>query len=126
MIDVNQLKECINKNVSFPERIKNLSDFGIERYHVDLIKLEITYYAQDGGSYVERMLIDNTPALAINFDKSRVIEAIRNNQQGRIDYPTFLREIITAGTVSYSVYLDGKQVIYTGRKGESHTENFHF
>ena len=126
MFDVNLLKECLNKKVSFPERIHNLSKIGIERYYVDLMKLEITYYPQDGESYVERLLIENAPALAINFDKAKVIEAIRVSQQGKIDYQTFLREIIAAGTVSYTVYLDGKQVIYVSRKGESHSENFHF
>ncbi len=126
MIDINLLKECLNKKVPFPERIHNLSKFNIERYYVDLMKLEITYYFQDGESYVERMQIENIPELAINFDKVKVIEAIRASQQGKMDYQTFLREIIAAGTVSYTVYLDGKQVIYVGRKGESHTENFHF
>jgi uncharacterized protein YbcV (DUF1398 family) len=127
MIDINLLKECLNKKVSFPERIHNLSKIGIERYYVDLMKLEITYYSQDGDeSYVERLLIENIPALAIDFDKTKVIEAIRASQKGEIDYQTFLRNIIAAGTVSYTVYLDGKQVIYVGRKGEFHTENFHF
>jgi uncharacterized protein YbcV (DUF1398 family) len=126
MFDINLLKECLNKKVSFPERIHNLSKVGIERYYVDLMKLEITYYSQAGKTYVEPMLIENNPAIAVNFDKAKVIEAIRANQQGKIDYQSFLGEIIAAGTVSYTVYLDGKQVIYVGRKGESHTENFHF
>ncbi len=126
MIDVNLMNECLNKKVAFPERIHNLSKMGIERYYVDLMKLEITYYSHDGDSFAERILIENIPALAINFDQVKIIEAIRANQQGKIDYQTFVRKIIEAGTVSYTVYLDGKQVIYIGRKGESHTENFHF
>src|SRR5262245_12049765 len=126
MFDINLLKECLNKKVSFPERIHNLSKVGIERYHVDLMKLEIIYYSRDGKTYDEPILIENNPAIAINFDKAKVIEAIRDNQQGKIDYQSFLREIIAAGTVSYTVYLDGKQVVYVGRKGESHSENFHF
>ena len=126
MFDINLLKECLNKKVSFPERIHNLSKIGIERYYVDLMKLEITYYCQDSQSYVEHMSIENIPSLSINFDKVKVIEAIHASQQGKIDYQTFLREIIEAGTISYTVYLEGKQVIYVGRKGEFHTENFHF
>src|SRR5690348_11532296 len=100
MNDINLLKECLNKKVSFPERIHNLAEIGIERYYVDLMKLEITYYFQGGESYVEPMLIENIPAIAVNFDKTKVIEAIRANQQGKIDYQSFLREIIAAGTVS--------------------------
>lgn len=126
MIDINLMNECLNKKVSFPERILNLSKIGIERYYVDLMKLEITYYSHDGGSHIEYMPIENIPPLAINFDKVKVIEAIRASQQGKIDYLTFLREIIAAGTVSYTVYLDGRQVNYVGRKGEYHIENFHF
>ena len=126
MIDLNLLKECLNKKVSFPERIHNLSKINIERYYVDLMKLEITYYSQDGDSYIERILIENIPALAKDFDKVKVTDAIHSSQKSEMDYQTFLKTIIAAGTVSYTVYLDGKQVIYVGRKGESHTENFHF
>ena len=126
MFDINLLKECLNKKVSFPERIHNLSKIGIERYYVDLMNRNIIYYSQDGESYSEHILIESIPALAIAFDKAKVIDAIRSNQKGEIDYQTFLRKIITAGTVSYTVYLDGKQVIYVGRKGDSHTENFQF
>lgn len=126
MLDLNLLKELINKKVSFPERIKNLSKLNIERYYVDLMKLEITYYSQAGESYVESVHLENIPTIAMDFNKIKVIEAIRAAQKGEIDYLKFLRDIIAAGTVSYTVYLDGKHVIYVGRKGETHTENFNF
>jgi len=126
MINVDVINECTNKKLSFPEVIQHLSQIGIERYYTDLIKMEKTYYSHNGESYVEHISIDNLPTLANNFDEVTVIESIHASQKGQIDYHTFIRNIIAAGTVCYTVYIDGKQVVYVGRKGESHTENFHF
>lgn len=126
MINAAVINECSSKKLSFPEKISELSKIDIERYAVDLVKNEVIYYSHNCETYTESTDVQYQGALAMNFDSKRVIEAIRANQQGQIDYQTFLRDIITAGVVGYTVYLDGKQVIYFGRKGESHTEIFHF
>jgi uncharacterized protein YbcV (DUF1398 family) len=126
MINVNIINECTNRKLPFPEVIRHLSEIGIERYYTDLVRMEKTYYSHSGESYVEHLSIENLPALANSFDEVKVIEAIRAIQKAQIDYHTFIKNIIAAGTASYTVYLDGKQVIYVGRKGESHTENFNF
>jgi uncharacterized protein YbcV (DUF1398 family) len=126
MINVDVINDCTNKKLPFPDVIRHLSEIDIERYYTDLVRMEKTYYSHSGESYVEHISIKNLPVLASNFDEVKVIDAIHSIQKGEIDYQTFLRNIIAAGTVSYAVYLDGKKVIYVGRKGESHTENFHF
>jgi uncharacterized protein YbcV (DUF1398 family) len=126
MIKVDVINECTNKKLPFPDVIRHLSEIDIERYYTDLVRMEKTYYSHSGESYVEHISIKNLPVLASGFDEVKVIEAIRASQKGLIDYHTFIKNIIAAGTVSYTVYIDGKQVIYEGRKGESHIENFHF
>ena len=39
-------------------------------------------------------------------------------------YPEFLQRATAAGTIAYWVFMAGKKVIYFGRKGESHVEDF--
>lgn len=126
MIDINVINKCTNLKLPFAKVIYALSEIGIERYYTDLIRLEKTYYSHSNESYVEQVSIENLPVVATNFDKIKVIKAIRFSQQGQSDYDTFIKHLIEAGTVSYTVYLDGNQVVYTGRKGEFHIEQFHF
>jgi uncharacterized protein YbcV (DUF1398 family) len=126
MINITVINDCTNMKLPFPKVVQTLLDLGIERYYTDLIRLEKTYYSHSNESCVEQMSIENLPAFVSNFDIAKIVEAIRSSQDGQIDYYTFIKHIIAAGTVSYTVYLDGKQVIYAGRKGEFHTEHFHF
>lgn len=126
MINVNIIKEITNKKLPFPDTIRQLSELGIERYYTDLVKMDKTYYSNNTESCVETMAIDNLPTLGKMFDQEKIITAIQQSQQGKIDYHTFLRNIIAAGCASYTVYLNGNKVIYFGRNGECHTENFHF
>ncbi len=124
MIDIEVINEC--KKLPFSEVIRRLTEIGIERYYTDLIRLEKTYYSHTGESYIESMPIENKPKVADIFNETSVIKALHSIQKGDIDYPTFIRNIIAAGTVSYTVYIDGKKVVYVGRKGEAYTEKFHF
>lgn len=125
MINV-KLNEFTKKKLSFPDQVRYLSEIGIERYYIDLVKMEKTYYSRNDETFVEQIQVENLPALGQNFDKTKVVEAVRATQKGEIDFHTFLRIIIAAGAIAYTVYIDGKHVIYVGRKGESHTEEFHF
>lgn len=126
MINVNIINECTTRKLSFPEVIQQLSAIDIESYYMDLIRMQKTYYSRSGESHIEPVLIEDLPTLASNFDEEKIIDAIHASQKGQIDYHAFIKRIIGSGTARYTVYLDGKCVIYTGRKGESHIENFHF
>jgi uncharacterized protein YbcV (DUF1398 family) len=52
------------------------------------------------------------------------VAAITAIQRRVIAYPEFLRLIMAAGTASYSVFLNGRKVIYFSRNGEFHVEPF--
>ena len=41
-----------------------------------------------------------------------------------IRYPEFVKQATAAGVVGYWAFLTGKKVIYFGRKGEQHAEEF--
>ncbi len=91
IMNINVINECATKKLSFPDSIRRLSEIGIERYYVDLMKMEKTYYSGGGESYVEKMPIADLPLLGNNFDKEKITETIPASQAGQIDYHTFIR-----------------------------------
>jgi uncharacterized protein YbcV (DUF1398 family) len=107
--------------LSFPEIIGRLMSGGVERYHADYSRQEITYYLASGESHVVP-----TPheahATGVEFVASDVAAAVRQSQQNQHTYRDFIRKTMAAGCVGYFVQITGRRVIYFGRGGESHTE----
>lgn len=124
----NVIKECtklsFEKSNSFPEVLKKLSDAGIERYYADLIKLEKTYYGKGTESYRDQIPIKNAQNISEQFSEEGIRNAIIAIQRGEIDYATFLHRAMQSGIVSYTVFINGAQVHYLGRKGEIWIEHF--
>lgn len=108
---------------TFPEVVRQLQEIDVEFYHVDLIRMEKICYFPDGTSHLEPMAFSG-PSIAAEFRAGSVQKAIEASQQGRITYPEFLKQVMTAGTAYYYVFIRGEQAIYTGRCGESHVEPF--
>lgn len=109
--------------IVFPQVIERLSELGIERYHADYSRAEITYYTLDGASHVVA-----SPHLHAEigdvFLADVVEKSVRKSQRNEHSYADFVRETMQAGCVGYFVLLTGRQVIYFGRKGEMHIEKF--
>jgi uncharacterized protein YbcV (DUF1398 family) len=109
--------------MTFPEIVGKLAAIGVERYHADYCRGEITYYLSDGDSVVV-----TTPhpkhELGEAFDAATVESAVRQSQRGEHTYLDFIRKTLAAGCVGYFVQITGRQAIYFGRRGESHTERF--
>lgn len=121
------LQECasgsLSGSITFPKVIEKLMDCGVESYHTDLYRLEVTYYLLDGDSHVEKMATNYVP-VGQTFDAQTVAATIKESQQGQITYRTFLDKILAAGTTHYNVYLVGKRAVYVGRDGSEHVERF--
>lgn len=109
--------------LNFPEIIGKLAEIGVERYHADYSRQEITYYMPDGDS-----LVISTPhpfhSVSVEFAAPSVVAAIRQSQQNEHTYLDFIRKTMSAGCVGYFVQLTGRRVIYFGRDGDSHVEHF--
>ncbi|HVX09891.1 MAG TPA: hypothetical protein VHC22_01700 [Pirellulales bacterium] len=129
-MNVNQtqiLQECakgaLSGALTFPEIVGRLAGVGIERYHADYSRQEITYYFPDGDS-----LVVATPhafhETAAEFSSSAVEAAVRQSQRNEHTYLDFICKTMNAGCVGYFVQITGRRVIYFGRKGESHVEHF--
>lgn len=113
------------EGMPFPEVVQRLSAVGVERYYTDLVRAEKTFYGSNGESHREPFL-GYLPARppAKTFDPHAISDALRRIQRGEIDYPGFLECIMAAGCASYTVHLQGRKTIYTGRHGESYVELF--
>ena len=107
----------------FPEIVWQLTQIGIERYHVDYSRQEITYYFPDGNSVVIATPHPSHETAAL-FSASDVANAVRQSQRYEHTYLDFIQKTMSAGCVGYFVQITGRRVIYFGRTGESHVEHF--
>jgi uncharacterized protein YbcV (DUF1398 family) len=121
------IRECaegaLKGELAFPEIVRKLAEIGIERYHADYSRHEITYYGPDGDSLV---LASPHPShlIAAEFLPSGVEAAVRQSQRNEHTYLDFIRKTMAAGCVGYFVQITGRRVVYFGRNGESHVELF--
>lgn len=116
-------KGALTGEIDFPEIVGRLAQIGVERYHADYSRGEITYYMPNGDSLV---VATSHPShtTAAEFTASAVEAAIRQSQRNEHTYLDFIRKTMAAGCVGYFVQIFGRRAIYFGRSGESHVEHF--
>jgi uncharacterized protein YbcV (DUF1398 family) len=107
----------------FSEVVRRLLEIGVESYFCDLAAGTETFYMRDGQTHAEKMTLPMAP-IAEEFSQSGLLTAIRGAQADAIRYPEFAKRSAAAGVIAYWAFLTGRKVIYFGRKGESHTEDF--
>jgi uncharacterized protein YbcV (DUF1398 family) len=126
-MDTNVMHEVMAQSqageLTFPEVVRRLLAVGVQSYFADLAKREETFYMPDGQTHVERMVLPRVP-IAEEFSNSGIVSAIRGAQTDTIRYPEFVKQAAAAGVIGYWAFLTGKKVIYFGRKGEFHVEEF--
>jgi uncharacterized protein YbcV (DUF1398 family) len=127
MMNSNVIHEVLSETQAgkliFPEVVRRLLEAGVESYFCDLANGEETFYMVDGKTHAETMVLPLLP-VAEEFSKQDVVAAIRGAQADKIRYPEFMKRSAAAGVIAYWAFLTGKKVIYFGRKGEMHVEEF--
>jgi uncharacterized protein YbcV (DUF1398 family) len=109
--------------LTFPQVIGMLTGVGVESYCVDFISSVDTFYMPNGKTHVEPVPLNPT-SVAEEFSAAGVVAAIRAAQADTIRYPEFVDCVKRAGVAGYRVFLGGRKVIYFGRKGDLHIEEF--
>jgi uncharacterized protein YbcV (DUF1398 family) len=109
--------------LTFPEVVGMLTNAGVESYFADLVRGEETFYTVNGETHRVQMTLPLS-TITGDFSQHGVIAAIRAAQADQIRYPEFVNRAMAAGTVAYWAFLTGKKVVYFGRKGEFHVEEF--
>ena len=113
-----QINDIYKSAKSYPEVVKRLIDLGVETYTVDVATSTILYRCAEGVHVVHRTPATLRP-IGQAFDSKGVVQAIRDNQQGKSDYPTFMNAIANAGVRFYEATLVGsaKRVTYISPEG---------
>ena len=109
--------------MTFPQVVQGLLQVGVESYLVDFAAKQKTHYLADGATQTEPMILEPGP-IAENFSDAGLVEAIRGAQADTVRYPEFVKRSTAAGVIGYWAFLTGRRVIYFGRKGEQHIEEF--
>jgi uncharacterized protein YbcV (DUF1398 family) len=117
------LRETEAGRKTFPECVKALLAAGVESYLVDYARMEKSSYGVKGETYTMKMSLPASP-VAEAFSKEGLVAAIRGAQRDEIRYPEFVKRATAAGVEAYWAYLTGERVVYLGRKGEIHVEEF--
>jgi uncharacterized protein YbcV (DUF1398 family) len=109
--------------ITFPQFVGRLATVGVERYHADYSRQEITYYLPDGDSLVMAAPHEAHP-IGLEFLQPAVEAAIHQSQRGEHSYADFVRKTRAAGCVGYFVQIAGRRATYFGRCGDLHVEHF--
>jgi len=113
-----EIKTAYETSKSYPELVKKLIGAGVESYTVDIATSAILYRLKDGENILHSEM-HSPREIVIPFDEEATIMAIRDNQQGKSDYPGFMNAIAKAGVRFYEATLNGnnKRVMYIGTGG---------
>ena len=109
--------------MTFPQVVKGLLEVGVESYFVDFATKQKTHYLSDGTAHIEPMILE-PGGISEEFSDANLVAAIRGAQSDTVRYPEFVERSTAAGVIGYWAFLTGKKVIYFGRKGEQHVEEF--
>jgi uncharacterized protein YbcV (DUF1398 family) len=111
--------------MDFPAIVAALIAAGFEGYTVDYRRKVCAYYLPNGDS-IELPLPPDDEMVAAEFLGEIVKAAIRDAQSGAAGYTYkgFCRKVKAAGCAGYIVSFSGRRVVYFGRTGETHVEQF--
>jgi uncharacterized protein YbcV (DUF1398 family) len=119
----NVLTESQAGKLTFPEVVRRLIEVDVESYFVDFATGRETLYTTTGETWVADMTI-HRDAVAEDFSEAGIVAAIRGAQADTVRYPEFVKRATGAGVIAYWAYLTGRKVVYFGRKGQMHSEEF--
>ena len=117
------MAETQTSQLTFPGVVRRLMEVGVESYFCDAAAMQETFYLRDGQTHTAKMMLPHLP-IAEEFSKEGIVAAVRGAQNDTIRYPEFMRQATAVVVIAYWAYLTGRKVVYFGRKGEMHTEDF--
>ena len=112
-----QIQQAYKTSASYPEAVKKLIECGVQSYTVEVTTGIMLYRFSNGENVVHQQ---TTAARQVNgnFNYEATVQAVRNTQQGKTDYPAFMNEVAQAGIRFYEATFTGnKRVSYIGIGG---------
>ena len=114
MLTQPQIHQAYSAAANYPDLVKKLIAAGVTSYTVDTATGSIIYRGVKGNHLIHKGA--DRLEVTKDFKQEAVIAAIRDNQQGKTDYPGFMKAIANAGVQLYEATLEGenKRVTYIG------------
>lgn len=111
------LQEIARTAKSYPELVQGMVNIGIQSYTVD-VATGTTLYRMADGEIALKEGSGELKEITHQFMEEATIQAVKDTQQGKIDYPTFMERIAKTGVRFYEATLQGtKRVTYVGTGG---------
>ena len=113
---LSQLQNVAASAKSYPELAKGMISIGIQSYTVDTATGTTIYRIANGEFAIKEG--QGIRAIAAAFDNAATIQAVKDTQAGKTNYPHFMDAIAAAGVRFYEATLIGKpRVTYIGTGG---------
>lgn len=111
------ISEMAKSAKSYPELAQGMVNIGIQSYTVDVVT-GITLYRAANGETALKEGNGELTEIAPAFNNNATIQAVKDTQAGKINYPEFMAAIAKAGVRFYEATLMGtKRVTYIGTGG---------
>ncbi len=112
-----QIQEAYKTATNYPDLVFKLITIGVQSYTVQ-VATGIILYRFDGGAHELHQQNCVARRVADDFNKELTIKAVRDNQQGKSDYPGFMNDIAKAGVQFYEAsFIGNLRVTYIGLGG---------
>jgi uncharacterized protein YbcV (DUF1398 family) len=112
------------KTGGFPVLAEVLRQSGDRRKRWTLPSCQAVYTMKDGSVVQQGTPIVSNKVEVPPFDRSALIKALRDDQEGRTVFPEFLTHAWKAGVIGYDVDFYARKVTYYGVNGESYIEEY--
>ena len=108
----------------FPYLAEVLRQAGVVSVGCDVPSRTTTYLFADGAVIDQATPQVDSIAEVPVFDREALVAAIRADQAGQTDYPTFMTDIGNAGVVRYQVDLQRRTCTYQPAHGHNYVEHY--
>ncbi|MEO6547166.1 MAG: DUF1398 family protein [Ferruginibacter sp.] len=117
MVLAEQIQDAYQHATTYPDLVFKLISLGVQSYTVD-VATGITLYRFDGGVQELHQQSSVARNLADTFSYDLTVKAVKDNQEGKTDYPGFMKDIAKAGVRFYEATFTGNlRVTYIGIGG---------
>ncbi|MCW3093454.1 MAG: phage envelope protein [Ferruginibacter sp.] len=117
MVLAEQIQDAYKHSTSYPDLVFKLISLGVQSYTVD-VATGIILYRFDGGVHELHQQTHIARQVAEEFNHELTVKAVKDNQQGKTDYPGFMNDIARAGVRFYEATFTGNlRVTYIGIGG---------
>ncbi|WP_413576667.1 hypothetical protein ACLVWU_01355 [Bdellovibrio sp. HCB290] len=105
-----------SRSLKFSGFLKSLESMDIESCRFDLLDGRLLFLSGDGVLCSEKITLDSK--VGSKFKDGEVRQVILDNQSQNLSLQEFVARMMACGISSFTIYPEGRRVIYFGQKGD--------